>query len=117
MGNLGIFAAQSAAFYFTERSRHKWIRWTGRAFLAHEIEEHTRFAACNAGLNAHSLVTQNCGQVMPFESGTRRCTLFRPATRAFYREILGVRVRVNLIALLKNLSDLSIVTGEAAFGM
>ena len=64
--NLGIFVAHSAAFYFTERSRHKWIRWTGRAFLSHEIEEHTRLAACNAGLNTHSLVTQNCGRVMPF---------------------------------------------------
>ena len=64
--NLGIFAAQSTAFYFTERSRHKWIRWTGRAFLAHEIEEHSRLAACNAGLNIHSPVTQNCGRVTPF---------------------------------------------------
>ena len=64
--NLGIFAAQSTAFYFTERSRHKWIRWTGRAFLAHEIEEHSRLAACNAGLDIHSPVTQNCGSVTPF---------------------------------------------------
>ena len=29
-------------------------------------------------------------------------TLFRPASRAFYREILGVRVRVNLIPLIKS---------------
>lgn len=65
--NLGIFAAQSAAFYFTERSRHKWIRWTGRAFLAHEFEAHTRFAACNAGLDTHSPVTKNCGSVAHFE--------------------------------------------------
>ena len=64
--NLGIFGVQAGVFYLTERNRHAWIRWTGRAFLAHEIEEHTRFAACNAALNAHPLVTQNCERVMPF---------------------------------------------------
>lgn len=31
---------------------------------------------------------------------SRRRALFRPARRAFYREILGVRVRVNFIGLL-----------------
>ena len=30
---------------------------------------------------------------------SRRRALFRPARRPFYREILGVRVRVNLIPL------------------
>lgn len=40
--NLGIFTAQSTAFYFTERSRHKWIRWTGRVFLAEMRVANTR---------------------------------------------------------------------------
>jgi hypothetical protein len=31
----------------------------------------------------------------------RRRALFKPAKRAFYREILGIRVRVNLLAIRK----------------
>lgn len=48
--NAGIFAAQAAAFYLTEHSRHKWIRWTGRALIGLQTEEHARLAACNASL-------------------------------------------------------------------
>ena len=58
--NAGIFAAQSFAFYLTERNRHAWVRWTGRALLATATEEHARLAACNAGLNTHSPVVQSC---------------------------------------------------------
>ena len=58
--NLGIFAAKSTAFYFTERSRHKWIGWTGRAFIGHAILEHLRLAACNAGIDPRSPVIRNC---------------------------------------------------------
>ena len=64
--NAGIFAAQSAALYFTERSRHSWIRWTGRAFLAHAIEEHARLAACNAGIDTRSPAITHCEPFAPF---------------------------------------------------
>ena len=40
--HLGIFTAQSTVFYFTERSRHKWIRWAGRTFVGQAIIEHSR---------------------------------------------------------------------------
>jgi hypothetical protein len=54
--NAGIFAAQSFAFYLTERNRHAWVRWTGHALLATATEEHARLAACNAGLK-HALAS------------------------------------------------------------
>ena len=56
----GIFAAQSFAFYLTEHNRHAPVRWTGRALIAHAMVEHSRLAACNAGINTHSPVIQSC---------------------------------------------------------
>lgn len=56
----GQFALQSTAFYFTERNRHAWIRWLGRAYVGFAIEEHVRLAACNAGIDPHSGRVQNC---------------------------------------------------------
>jgi hypothetical protein len=38
----GMFAASASAFYLTERSHHRWIRWTGRAAVAFVIEQHVR---------------------------------------------------------------------------
>jgi hypothetical protein len=58
--NLGVFVAQAGAFYLTEHSRHRWVRWTGRALLATATEEHARLAACNAGINTRSPVVQSC---------------------------------------------------------
>jgi hypothetical protein len=58
--NLAFFAGESALFYVTEHNRHAWIRWTGRAFLAHSIIEHSHAAACNAGINLHAPGAQNC---------------------------------------------------------
>ena len=52
----GVAAAQSFAFYLTERNRHAWVRWTGHALLATATEEHARLAACNAGLK-HALAS------------------------------------------------------------
>jgi hypothetical protein len=49
--NLAFFAGESALFYFTEHNRHAWIRWSGRAFLAHSVLDHAHAAACNAGLS------------------------------------------------------------------
>ena len=64
--NLGIFAAQSFAFYLTERNKHAWIRWTGRALLAHAVVEHTQLAACNAGIDPSSPVIRHCNSFVPF---------------------------------------------------
>jgi len=58
--NLAFFAGESALFYFTERNHHAWVRWTGRAFLAHSVVEHSYAATCNAGINTHEPVTQHC---------------------------------------------------------
>ena len=58
--NREFFAGESALFYFTEHSRYAWIRWTGRAFLAQSIIEHSHAAACNAGINLHAPGPQNC---------------------------------------------------------
>lgn len=56
----GQLALQSTAFYFTERNRHAWVRWLGRAYIGFAIEERVRLAACNAGINPHSGRVQNC---------------------------------------------------------
>lgn len=58
--NLGIFGAQATAFYLTEHNRHAWVRWTGRALIGHFIVEHSRLAACNAGIDTRSPRVQNC---------------------------------------------------------
>ena len=64
--NLGIFGAQAGAFYLTQRNRHGWVRWTGRALVAHVIVEDSRLAACNARVDTHSPAIQNCGPLAPF---------------------------------------------------
>ena len=58
--NLAFFAGESAVFYFTEHNRHAWVRWTGRAILAHSVIEHSHAAACNAGIDLHAPGPQNC---------------------------------------------------------
>ena len=63
--NAGIFAAQSFAFYLTERNRHAWVRWTGRALLAHAVIDHSQAAACNAGIDTHG-PARNCGPLLGF---------------------------------------------------
>jgi hypothetical protein len=35
-----FFAMQTTAFYLTERSRHRWLRWAGRAYVAYSVETH-----------------------------------------------------------------------------
>ena len=64
--NLALFAGESALFYVTERNHHTWIRWTGRALLAHSVMEHSYLAACNAGLNPHAPGVHNCGALVPW---------------------------------------------------
>ena len=64
--NLGFFAAQSGLFFLTEHNRHRWVRWTGRAFLAHAVIEHSRLAACNAGIDTDAPVIRNCSPFVAF---------------------------------------------------
>lgn len=63
--NLAFFAAQSGLFYVTEHNRHAWIRWTGRAWLGAVVVNHAQLASCNAGVNVHSAVEQNCKSIQP----------------------------------------------------
>lgn len=58
--NAVIFVGQVAAFHFAERSPHKWLRWSGRAFLAVTIADHVRAGACNASIDPRSPVRQSC---------------------------------------------------------
>jgi len=53
----GSLSRNPSRFYLTERNRHAWVRWTGRALLAHAVVEHSYLAACNAGI---APVSQNC---------------------------------------------------------
>jgi len=72
--NLAFFAGESALFYVTEHNRHAWIRWTGRAFLAQSIIEHSHAAACNVGINLHAPGPQNCSPLVFRElSGLADC--------------------------------------------
>lgn len=54
------FAAESSVFYFTERSRHAWVRWSGRAFIGFLVEQHLRLGSCNSRINTHSPTVQSC---------------------------------------------------------
>ena len=47
-----LFAVQVIAFHFTERSRYKPVRWAGRLFIAYQIADYTRAAACNSQIGA-----------------------------------------------------------------
>lgn len=64
--NAGIFVAQAGLFYLTERSRHKWIRWTGRALIGNQIVDHAKLAVCNSGIDLRSPVIRNCQPLAPF---------------------------------------------------
>jgi len=61
--NLAFFAGESALFYITERNHHAWVRWTGRALLAHAVIDHSQAAACNAGIDTHG-PARNCGPLI-----------------------------------------------------
>jgi hypothetical protein len=58
--NAAIFAGEVTLFHFTERSKHNWIRWAGRAYITFTVGDHFRAGACNAGLNTHSPTAQGC---------------------------------------------------------
>ena len=64
--NLGFFVAQPGVFYLTERNRHSWVRWAGRAFIGHAIFEHSLMAACNSGLNPQGTQIQKCLPLVPY---------------------------------------------------
>ena len=44
------FAGDVAALYFTEKSRHRWLRWLGRTYIGYETENHFALALHNRGL-------------------------------------------------------------------
>jgi hypothetical protein len=44
------FAADAATLYFAEKSRHKWFKWVGRAYVAYETQDHLRLAFANRRL-------------------------------------------------------------------
>ena len=56
--NLGFYAAQTTAFYFTERSRSRWVRWAGRTWLTGVVVNHAQLAACNARIDPRG--TEKC---------------------------------------------------------
>ena len=58
--NAAFFAGQVTLFYFTERSKRRWVRWTGRTFIGLTVASHVRFGACDASINTHSPQIQNC---------------------------------------------------------
>lgn len=70
--NLGFFAAQAGVFHLTERNRHAWVRWAGRVWLGHVVVEHSRVAACNAGINVQAVPDQ-----IPTSIGRRSTTGYR----------------------------------------
>jgi hypothetical protein len=43
----GWFAMQTTGFYFTERSRSRWVRWAGRAYVAYSVGGHIFFGLRN----------------------------------------------------------------------
>ena len=65
--NAAFFAGQVFVFRKTELSRRKWIRLTGRAFLAVSVGEHIYYGACNAGINPASPTVRNCSLPAPFK--------------------------------------------------
>ena len=76
--NAGIFAAKSLGFYLTERNRHAWLRWTGRALLAHTVIEHSHLAACNAGIDPSPPVIRHCNSFV-LRGGLERSDAFATA--------------------------------------
>lgn len=56
--NAGLFASQIGVFYLTEHSRHRWIRWTARAYVSASIVNHAHLAACNYSVSRESPTCQ-----------------------------------------------------------
>jgi hypothetical protein len=46
----GWFVMQTTTFYFTERSRYRWVRWAGRAYVAYSVGDHVFFGLRNRGV-------------------------------------------------------------------
>ena len=60
------FLIDAGVFYLTERERHAWVRWAGRAYVGLVSANHLELAACGAGLNPHSTHMQRCHPLLPF---------------------------------------------------
>jgi len=61
--NAAFFAAQTLTFYLTERSSRRWVRWTGRAWMAGAIADHAQLAACNSTIDPKG--TERCTSKLP----------------------------------------------------
>lgn len=57
--NAAMFGAESFAFYLTEHSHKRWIRWLGRGYISYSIADHIRAGVCNSGIHPPS--NQSCG--------------------------------------------------------
>ena len=44
-------AAEMIGFHYTERSKRRWLRWAGRAYVAWAIEDHIRSGLHNERLD------------------------------------------------------------------
>jgi hypothetical protein len=53
------FAGQTTTFYFTERSRYRWLRWAGRSYLAYTVGMHLVAGLRNRGICQPA---SNCGR-------------------------------------------------------
>ena len=60
-----VFSLEAGGFYFTERSHHAWVRWSGRALLVLAIEEHLRLGACDAKLQRFAPASEKCHALLP----------------------------------------------------
>lgn len=58
--NAAIFAGEATLFHFTERSKHKAVRWLGRGYIALSVAQHVRDGSCDAGVDTRSPAAQNC---------------------------------------------------------
>jgi hypothetical protein len=51
-------AGQTTTFYFTERSRYRWLRWAGRGYVAYTVGMHLVAGLRNRGICQPA---SNCG--------------------------------------------------------
>ena len=64
--NAVFFAGSVTAFYFTEKSHNRFVRWAGRSWIGLQTAQHSYLAACNSGINVRAPVQQTCGAPIPF---------------------------------------------------
>lgn len=58
-------AGQAVLFHFTEKSKHKVVRWLGRGYVGYAVAEHAYLGACAATMEVHPQ-TANRSCAKPF---------------------------------------------------